>query len=172
MKALNAKIAVAALAATAAFSGVAKAEDCAATQYNTADIAKTLFSSPVTDWNQPAIEALGATTVSTLSTQAVRVIGADTKEAQRTFDQIARRLAKGQNIDWDKAKATIHPAALPALEDAEAGADIESSKQAATEALAAYQAEAVTTLGTLATQQTPCLVVKGGVALTPGTPKP
>jgi hypothetical protein len=172
MKALNAKIAAATLAVAATFAGAAQAEECAATQFNAADIAKTLFSSPVSDWNQPAIEALGATTVSNLATQAVRVIGADTKEAQRTFDQIARRTAKGQNVDWDKAKNDIHPAALPALEAAEGGADLESSKQSAIEALAAYQEEAVTTLGTLTAKETPCLVVKGGVALTPAVPKP
>lgn len=164
MKALNAKLAAATLAVATIFTGAAKAEECTANWINTAEVAKTLLASPVTDWNQPAIEALGAQTVTALSAQAVRLVAADVRETQRAFDQAARRQAQNKPVNWNQLKANIHPAALEAVEAAEGGADLESAKQAAIQALTNYQSDVVSTLSTLATKSAPCLVVNGGVA--------
>ena len=170
MKALNAKLAAATLAVAATFTGVAKAEECAANWINTAEVAKTLLASPVSDWNQPAIEALGSQTVTALSAQAVRLVATNVRQTERAFDQIARRQAQNKPVNWDQIKATIHPAALSAVAAAEGGADIESARQSAIEALTAYQNDVVNTLGTLATKSAPYLVVRGGVAPAPQQP--
>lgn len=172
MKALNAKIAAATLAVAATFAGAAQAEECNANWINTGEVAKTLLASPVSDWNQPAIESLGAQTVTALSAQAVRLVANDVRQTERAFDQAARRQAQNKPINWEQLKATVHPVALSAVEAAEAGTPVETAKQSAIQALTDYQSEVVNTLGTLATKSAPCLVVNGGVALTPATPKP
>jgi hypothetical protein len=171
MKALNKTLAAATLAVAASFSGAASAQDndCAMNWVAPAEVAKTLFSSPVSDWNLPVIESLGAQTLSVLSKQGVNLINRDAREVERVFTQIARRQAKGQDIDWQGVIESAHPATRAAYEAAANGASTDQAKQMALEGLSAYQAEAVSALGNLNPAPNLCLVVKGGVA--PALPK-
>lgn len=160
--------AAAAITLATAFSPKAEAQQCDADWVNTSKISKTLFATPVDQWNKPLIASLGQDNINALVKEVSNTWPRSLNgSAKNLFDNIERQQKNQKDVNWDNVYKNTSPVVVPVMKEVEQGLPVDQARNKATVAVTQYVSDAVATIAGIEPKEPACLVLP-----TPPAPSP